>query len=181
MFKKWFYFYEAKSKHKYSSTHINLPQNLSRDIIDWGYNNVLETDISESPNDPGRETSPHVTVLYGIHHEVPTKIEKALEETKPFKIQLGKISLFLKNEHFDVLKINVISPKLNDLNRLFRKNINHNNDYPKYQPHITIAYIKKGKGKKYSGSTEFENRQFIAESVVFSSKLGAKNEIRLKR
>lgn len=96
----------------------------------------------------GKETKPHVTVLYGFHKD--TKIKKIKELCKDIKISLSitKMSLF-ENEKFDVLKFDVKSKDLVDLNKVMKDNFNYTNDYPNYKPHLTIAYLKKGEGQKY--------------------------------
>jgi len=54
----------------------------------------------------------------------------------------------------DVLKVTVVGWKLHDLNRKL-KAIEHTEKFPTYQPHMTVAYLKPGTGKKYFGLQQF--------------------------
>jgi 2'-5' RNA ligase len=64
------------------------------------------------------------------------------------KIDIDGINLF-ENEQFDVLKFNVVSdPGLQQLHDELSK-LPNNDNFPTYTPHITIAYLNKGEGKKY--------------------------------
>lgn len=58
------------------------------------------------------------------------------------------ISLF-ENEKFDVLKFDVESEDLIEMNRVVSASFACNDSCSIYHPHATIAYLKKGKGEKY--------------------------------
>ncbi|MCG7853695.1 MAG: strawberry notch family protein, partial [Methanosarcinaceae archaeon] len=47
------------------------------------------------------------------------------------------------------------------------------------KPHVTIAFVKKGKGQEYVGDIHFEGREFVIDSVTFSAKNGKSYEIPL--
>jgi 2'-5' RNA ligase len=116
----------------------------------------------------GKEVEPHVTVLYGIHADVPDEdVEKLIDEISRPKINLGKVSTF-ENELFDVLKFDIESPDLVELNKKF-KELPHTSEHPNYHPHATIAYLKKGTAKKYID--KFNTRKFLdikPEKIVYS-------------
>jgi 2'-5' RNA ligase len=165
----------------FSSSQINLPQPISQKIVKWGQKNIPDKEIFKDPKDPGfgRENEIHVTVLYGIHGNNVDSIKKVLKDVKPFKIKLGKVKIFDKSDKFDVVHIDVISPELKKLNSKFCCSLAYTNKYKKYQPHITIAYLKHGEGSKYVGNTDFENKEFQADHVIFSPKEGDKEKILL--
>lgn len=126
------------------------------DIPNW--NKVLEiidpADLVLDSGEGGYAKNPHVTILYGFHENVDQ--DKMLEtldlEAVNFidaKIKIGKISLF-ENPEFDVVKMEVESNEcflLNDMLSSFP----HDKLHDGYNPHLTIAYVKKGSGKKYLG------------------------------
>jgi len=98
----------------------------------------------------GIETDPHITILYGIHKDVDDYSVKELFKNlgkSNFDIKINGIDCFF-NKDYDVLKFNIDSKKLHELNRL-AKSLPNTNEYPEYKPHMTIAYLKKGTGQKY--------------------------------
>lgn len=168
-------------KYSFSSVHVNLPEALANDIIRWGRENIPESEIFKDPEDPsfGREDEIHVTVLYGLHSDSAQDTKKVLLTQKPFTIELGKISIF-SHEKFDVIKIDIHSPELHKLNKKMTDCVTYTNKFKEYTPHVTIAYVKKGKGWKYSGKTEFNEKMFEANEVCFSSRAGKKIKIPFK-
>lgn len=122
----------------------------------------------------GRESEPHVTVLYGIHEDVPDEdVEAIIDSITAPEITLNKISTF-DNENFDVLKFDVEGEGLHAMNKKFTE-LPHTNSYPDYHPHATIAYLKKGEGKKYIGRLD-EPYILKPNKVVYSKPDGTKKE-----
>jgi 2'-5' RNA ligase len=170
-------------KYDYSSTQINLPSQLSKRIIEWGNKNIPNSDVYIEDGDKtyGRENDIHVTVKYGLHTTDPNEIKKAIKEFKTFKITLDTISQFSpKDKDYDVIKIDVESNELHSLNAAISK-LKNSDEHPTYKPHITIAYVKKGCGKKVIGDKAFLGKSFNATEVVFSSKDGDLFTLPLKK
>lgn len=180
---------EDKGPHKYSCVMINLPEELSQEIIAWGRLQVKDEDVFvDEKGGCGREEEPHVTVLYGLLDEKPSDmLLQVFEHTAPFDIKLGPCSLF-RNGEYDVLKMEVISPFLHALNRNVCSVVAYENDYPDYKPHVTIAYVKPGTADRLEGATPWDDPvkmgvtrlgqegHFTAGAVIFSSKNGQKTE-----
>lgn len=162
---------KKKSHYMYSSVHYTLPEHISRRIKRWGLQNIKNEDVYEDPDDPsyGREQNPHVTVLYGIHTSSITPIRTLLRGQKSFKIKLGKVSCFTAPEKFDVVKVEVEGEDLHKLHDYIKDNLATTESFPTYKPHITIAYMKKGKGWKYSGDLSFKGMELDVNQLVFSS------------
>jgi len=127
----------------------------------------------------GLEDKVHVTVFYGIKpdestiKDVKEKIIKFIEinTDEEFDInkeyELNKISIF-ENKDYDVVKFEIENcEELHKLNKYIENTFPYNNDYPKYEPHSTIAYVKKGKGKKYIQELE-ESIIAIPTKLVYS-------------
>ena len=176
---KWNKFLDEKEgqQHDFSSTQINLPKNLAKEIIIWGREQLPDSFLYQAE---GREDEIHVTVLYGLKDEQPNQVKEILEKQKQIKFKLGKISLFDTNEEYDVVKIEVESPGLHKLHKLL-KALPHQDSHPKYNPHVTIAYVKKGKAKRIVGNSHFEGEIILGKEVIFSSFNGEKTKIALKR
>ncbi len=171
----------AKEKtHSFSCVMIDLPDDLAQKVKSWGQRNVDTADLFvPDGRRTGRETEPHVTVLYGIHTERVSRIRRALEGVQPFTVKLGKASIF-KNADMDVLKMEVTSPDLFSLNEKLSESLYNTQTHSEYQPHVTLAYLKKDKGDKYKGDKTFAGTEFEVKKVVFSSWTGVKTPIRLK-
>ncbi|HEX8638511.1 MAG TPA: 2'-5' RNA ligase family protein, partial [Pyrinomonadaceae bacterium] len=168
-----------KPAHEFSSTQVDLPEDISKEVLSVSENLVKTEDLSED----GREDTPHITVKYGIHAQTPRNIRKILENEKPFEAKLGKVSVFDTNPDFDVVKVDVESPELHRLNETVADNTKTTDTHPEYKPHLTLAYVKKGEGQKYVGNTDLEGKEISFDSITFSDKnrnkisipLGGKN------
>lgn len=114
----------------------------------------------------GLEKEPHLTLLYGLHSDVTE--EQVIEKLKSFNevnININGIDIF-ENEKCDVVKFNVdITEQLQSMHESLRE-LPHTTKYNDYKPHITIGYVKKGKGKKYIKSDY--NYSFNSNKVVYS-------------
>jgi len=169
-------------KYDYSSTHIDVPDPLASELIKWGKKKIKDSDIFVSQIDPsfGREDEMHVTVLYGIHGDSSKEVSKYISEIKPISVKLGEIDVFTNPENFDVVVIKVISDELKSLNNKITKNIEFTNKHKEYKPHVTLAYVKKGKGWNYHGIDKWKGKEFTADYVVFSSKNGTKEKLKVQ-
>ena len=152
------------------------------DIPNWGHltNEIEKNDLYKPENERyGIEKEPHITILYGIHKDVDDdqvmSMFSDLTQTN-FDISVNGIDCFY-NDEFDVLKLNVESSELNKLNKMARM-LNHTNDYPTYKPHLTIAYLNKGMGNKYSDPT-FHTKINNISKIVYSKTNGEKISIPL--
>jgi 2'-5' RNA ligase len=97
----------------------------------------------------GLETEPHVTVLYGLHKEVHEDLVCRMCQAfeGPVQAEVTGLSTF-DNDDYDVLKLDVESDALRKLNKGF-KGLPYTTEYEDYNPHMTIAYLKKGTAEKY--------------------------------
>jgi len=164
--------------HDFSSAHALLPADLAKSVIDWGKENIPDKDVN---NEFGREDEPHVTVLYGLHDLYPDGVRDFLNNEKSFEIKLGKISAFTNNLDFDVIKIDVDDNEdLHRINKLLRQNFKYTSRFQVYKPHITIAYVKKGKGDDLKKSP-LEGKSFKVSDIIFSSSNKTKTKIKLRK
>jgi len=122
-------------------------------VPDWNdkIHIVNKEDIYEKNDDYGYEKEPHITILYGLHHDEINKeelYEKIKELICPVTVKIENIDIF-ENDEFDVVKFNV--PAINQLKEYHKEFLKFPNTqtFSGYKPHMTIAYVKKGEGKKY--------------------------------
>jgi hypothetical protein len=131
---------------------------------------IPDEDLYTDEEEYGKELEPHCTVLYGFDQSVDVnKVKKYLQTlSEPIKLSLNKIDLF-ENDKFDVVKFSVVSKDLNKLHKFFKNNFENNESFDTYSPHVTIAYVKKGLGKKFV-TNNFEPIEL--ESTQFTYSLG---------
>lgn len=116
----------------------------------------------------GREDAPHITVKYGVN--VPAKVLTALlADVAPFAVTLGEVSVFAADDDrdSDVVKIDVVGRPLVDLNELICDTFACEDTYNDYAPHITLAYVKAGRGAAYEGVTDLTGNVIDFTEVTY--------------
>ena len=142
---------------------------------------ILVEDVYTDPEDLsfGLETDPHVTLLYGLHDEVGTNDVKKVVDNYTFgKVKAHTASLF-ENEKYDVLKFDIEGEGLKEVNADLSKFPN-TNKFPDYHPHMTIAYLKPGTGKKYVDKIKHNTYNLMPTYVIYSVPSGEKFKIKIK-
>ena len=128
----------------------------------------------------GLEDEPHVTVLYGIHSdEVDDEEVLDLIENMNWKqpIKIGKPSLF-ENEKYDVLKLEANADWLNKANKELCENLPYSSDFPDYNAHVTIAYLRPGTGKKVVERLGEFGTEISPNRMVYSLPSGEKKIVK---
>ena len=130
---------------------------LDSKIDDWEENHlggIDEKDIYVKPYDEsyGLEEQPHCTILYGIHEDEvdPEVITNVIESNLyPIEVPITNIDIF-EQDDYDVVKYNIdVNEDLQKFRDIFEKNFPNTQTFPDFKPHMTIAYVKPGTGKKY--------------------------------
>lgn len=128
---------------------------------------IKEEDIyNNDENEYGLETESHVTILYGILHNKHTveTLKALMPPIEEIKL-IGTSLTSFNNEDFDVLKIDIKSNKLTELNQIVTNNLEYETKYKDYNPHLTIAYLKKGTSKKYE--KELLDKILVLEPIEY--------------
>lgn len=152
----------------YSSTHFLLPAQVSRAIQAFAAS-IPQGELSSD----GRESTPHVTVKYGLHTQDGRKVAAAIQGQPTVPATLGAISLFpgaMSGKDYDVVKVDVNSPDLHKLNRYLCSKLPHVDTFSEYHPHITIAYVKAGEGAKYVGREVLPGVEMLLDHFIFSNR-----------
>lgn len=134
---------------------------------------ISDTDLYIDPKDPsyGREEEPHVTLIYGIHDIPDSDIVEDIKNISKPSIKFKKVSNF-ENDNFDVLKFDVESEDMIELNNFFKSKYPNTNSFD-YHPHCTIAYLLPGTSEKYFDKINL-NQEFTLDKIVYSKIDGSK-------
>jgi hypothetical protein len=166
---------ESINGHKYGCVMIEIP------ISNWDEitSSIDPEDVYTESNDGephGIQEDPHLTLLYGLHDNVTPEMVKSIFDnfSGDISIKVNGIGIF-ENKDFDVVKFNVVPEgslqKLHDELSKFP----NSNQSPDYKPHITIAYLKKGTGKKYI-KPDYKYEVKNVNKITYSMPDGSKNK-----
>lgn len=169
------FLHEGKGPYDYATTQITLPASLARHITAMG-TTLIPQDIL---TDEGRETDPHITVLYGLTTDSPQDVAAVLGNSRPATYTLGPIQRFA-NPDADVVYISVTSPDLTALHQMV-KQLQNVDEFPKYIPHITLAYVQPGRGATFVGDATFAGMTLIATDLEFKTRDGVGTMLPLGR
>lgn len=162
------------------------------DIPNWDKvtGKILPEDVYDEPGF-GIEDEPHTTVLYGFHDEV--QLEDVQKITKkiakgPISVEVTGVGVFSGDKMpYDVVKFNVESKELERMNAAAKK-LPHTSSFPKYEAHMTIAYVKKGAGEKYKKEfaqpikcTGYKMVFSLADKTKYNWNLIKKNVLKVER
>ncbi len=161
------------AQYDYSSAQVHLPSELAS-VVRRMARDIDERDLLH------RETVPHITLKYGLHSTDPQPVRSVLTSEPPIKVRFGRTEIFELDDE-DVVYVKVFSPDLRRLNEKLKRLSPHTEEHPQYQPHVTVAHVKKGRGKKYTGRSDLENKTHTFEAVRFSKPSGRKTTIGLSK
>jgi hypothetical protein len=147
-------------------------------VVEWSEEHIPDDQLSEE----GREHEIHATCLYGFSpilrpRDVAMLVQSFALQTKREKlaIKLGKIGRF-KHPEQDVLKVEVDTHEASDLADLhfyLRELLEPRGlvevDYPEFNAHITLAYVKPGALPELDGHGEFEGNVYTTDLLVYSA------------
>ena len=158
-------------EYEYGSICVSVPLEISRSIRFWGSHNIPDANVivDERYRDFGREGDPHITIKFGLQVKSHMEVEKVVSKFGAFKVELGGISKF-SHEGYDIIKVDVSSGKLRDLNLLVQDSLVCVYNYKKYKPHVTVAYVKRNSCDHLLSENCFKNTSWNVDHVFFSFK-----------
>lgn len=169
--KKYTEFMNETIAYKLGCVMVEVPVSNWKEIT----SSINQEDLYEVKGEKyGIQDNPHLTLLYGFNSEISKEqVQSILEEvTNGHKIEIDieDIDIF-ENENFDVVKFNV--KKTEQLQSLYDalNELPNENTFPDYRPHMTIAYVKKGLGKKY---TKPYRHKITSNKICYSMSNGQK-------
>lgn len=162
--------------HSYSSTQFDLNGELKDIILRMAYR-IPDEDLAAD----GREEHSHITCKYGLHTNDVDEVRNIVSGFGPVPLRLMNVSCFpAENTEMqrggadlaDVIKIDVLSSRLHQLNKLISDNLECTDTFPTYKPHCTLAYLKPGMGEFYVGSLGIRIKEFALTELTFSDQYG---------
>jgi len=112
---------------------------------------------------------PHVTIRYGLRESAGGPVLAALGSEPPTEVVAGRLACFEGPEH-DVLYVPCEGGhRLFEWNKtLDRSGLEMEpSDHPEYVPHVTVAYLKPGMGKKYVGGRQLAGKRWLADRIEY--------------
>lgn len=175
---------EQEPKHSHSCLLLFLSQGRSRGgrSAEAGYR-LLQRDVeNDDLIGDGKVTEPHVTVLYGFSFDDLTEVAEIVRGSGPVDLTFGVVTTFPPTESSDqaeVLKVDINSPSLDRLHRMLASRIPHVSAHGGYSPHLTVAYVKPGRGVLYEGASDMAGLEATFSVAVFEDRFGVRTEIPL--
>jgi 2'-5' RNA ligase len=121
---------------KYACVMLELPKEISEAIL---------VDGSEIPEDclasGGRESEPHVTLLYGIAGAGIEEIINVVSRLESPMLKFGWLDAFDESKDGYPVHVTVESDDLLGINRKLRSLLPHVLTHDDYRPHATVAYV----------------------------------------
>lgn len=153
----------AKGEREFDSVQFNLSQQDCDKVLGI---HVAPQDFSEK----GRETEPHVTVLFGYQDCTPAEISYITRDYGDVEIELGDLITFDGDGTCEPLVIEVLSDRLVDLHNALAI-LPHTDTHPNYVPHICVGYLNPGKAEKYvEQGNPLKGEKMTLANLVFSGR-----------
>lgn len=147
----------------YASTQFDMPVKIMAKALTFAAE-IDEDDLAVG----GVERESHVTVKYGLRNDAAGIINEITESFAPIRLTFGTVTLFERDD-FDVVKVEVESEELRRLNSLISATVPHGDVNPIYNPHLTIAYVKPGLGKKYTGDGPLMGESVVVDKLLYTT------------
>lgn len=181
--RKWFYQQKTQKERDFSSTQFNLidakfPKKQGDPI--YRIKQMTDSILDEDLTGDGREDNFHITVKYGLLTDDIEEVKGVVRGFGPVVVRLGETSIF-SNEEEEVVKISVEGEDIHRLNALLKGTLQNEETHPEYNPHITLAYVKPGRGKQYINESDVSGWEMTFTDLTFSSKSGDKEKIDISK
>ena len=123
----------------------------------------------------GNKVKPGITVRDGISGSDLDRLRHYLRSLDPFEIKFGAVNFFpasVSSGKAAVLKVEVISGVLEEINAAMEQHANCKPADSDYQPHAIVAYVKPKAVKKYVGNKLLAGRTMEVPTLSIRPKGG---------
>lgn len=163
----------SNKKYEYGCVMLNVAYPTA------GVHSYIQSSHVYNNDGTGLETTPHITLLYGLHKEVMlVDVLRVMENFSFGNLTISDVSKF-EQEDFDVLKFSVTGESLHECNKKLKK-LPCTVKFPDYKPHLTIAYLKKGYADYYISILKKFKIETYPSSATYSHADGDKFKIPIK-
>lgn len=169
--------------HRYATTQVDLEGNSAAAVL------ALASAIPANHlAGDGRETQPHVSVLYGLTSDDCGPVRRALSGFRPFTLRLGVTNFFPAAESnlpgegdgCDVVYAEVNCPELHRVNAYLRATLGAECKFPVYVPHATLACVKQGCGKRHAACDALVGCSYLVDCIYHYTRAGKRTPISLE-
>lgn len=172
----------ASGEHRYqfASTQFDLPDDIAA-VFRHVAAGIADDDLAQD----GREDTPHITLLYGLHDTSPATMEAIHDlcaKTAPLTLTFGPLDVFPPSqtgEDYAVLKAPVMGTGLRTLRTALAKKIPNTQTHAGYKPHATLAYLTPDAVARYVGMDPFKDVTVVLDTLTVSDRDGKTHEIPL--
>lgn len=172
----------ASSHSKWGWVAVYVPTTMER-ALKRLHREIDPDDLYDAPGF-GIDKEPHCTIAYGLGPDVdPKRLKLTFALATPVTFRVEDVSTF-ENPKYTVLKYRVKSGELTYLRRRIREDFSMPGNTFRYNPHVCIAYLKKGADvEKYKKKfAELVGRSYTTTNAVYDPKgFGKKYSIRIGR
>lgn len=183
------FLFEKNATYSFGCVMLDITDTLPNNKLILQFIKILQQQIPEgelyidpkNPDKHGKETEHHVTLLFGLHPEVLEEdVKRIADSWNPVNVKIKGISIF-ENPHkgYDVVKLDVDPTSLVKFNEEL-KQFPYTNEYPEYKPHITLAYVLPGNGKKYELQFEEPLELIDLSDITYSFADKSKEKAKIK-
>lgn len=166
--------------YKFCSTQVNLPLILQTDAIRCSLD-IPERLLAMD----GREKVPHLTIQYGLKSVPPETIRELVASLPAFVVEFGNVQKFPSRGQGDVLYIAVKDAAgnggLSQLRRRLKDFVDpEREDFNKYQPHVTLAYVRAGEAEHLVDQPcSLTGKTHLVSAIMYCEKGGVMHECSL--
>ena len=163
--------FEIEAGHGGAIAMLLVPEDIAQEITEWGKSQINDDEIY-GQDGKGRDGSPHVTLQNGMMVEDTNELERLFSDLPGMQAELGPIGVFRNDKKdYDVVHITVKCDDLHAVNAMTSDLLEVNNPQGhEFNPHITLAYVKKGAGKRFDGLQDFVGKKVDLSKLAIDGK-----------
>lgn len=164
----------------WSSLMIKFNKAIDSQIISFANKFIPAECQSDPANGSGIVTDPHISIITDLEISYPAlEVRKNIEQLAPFNVSFGPISFF-RNDHVDVIKIDIISDELNTVHYHLKNIIPNHYKFDEYHPHCTLAFVKPGTCDGILNQANyFRGMTYQVNWINYNSAMGVAHSIKI--